>query len=103
MEARLRQAVRERAQNRCEYCHWPVKYSQRPFTVDHVVPKKHGGRTDLDNLALSCFRCNVHKGTNLTGIDTETGKVERVFNPRRDSWDEHFHWTGARLLGDTSV
>ncbi|MCI0536249.1 MAG: HNH endonuclease [Verrucomicrobiales bacterium] len=103
MEAQLRQAVRERAQNRCEYCRWPADYAQRPFTVDHIVPRKHGGRADLDNLAFCCFPCNARKGTNLSGIDPESGKVQRVFNPRRDHWDEHFHWIGARLHSNTPV
>ncbi len=103
MDAQLRQLVRERAQNRCEYCRWPAEFAQRPFTVDHVVPRKHGGHTELDNLAFACFRCNVHKGTNLTGIDPDTGKVERLFNPRQDGWEDHFQWVGAQLFSETPV
>ena len=103
MDARLRQAVRERAQNRCEYCHWPAQFAQRPFTVDHLLPRKPGGRSELHNLALACFRCNVHKGTNLTGIDPNTGQVGRLFDPRQDNWDNHFHWEGAQLFSETPV
>jgi hypothetical protein len=43
-----------------------------------------------ENLALACLRCNLHKGTNLTGMDPETGKVTILFNPRLDAWSDHF-------------
>jgi len=35
---------------------------------------QHGGFDDLDNLALACIDCNLHKGPNLTVIDPETNK-----------------------------
>jgi len=28
---------------------------------DHVVPRSHGGKTDLDNLVTSCSGCNYSK------------------------------------------
>ena len=56
--------------------------------VDHVIPEKHRGPTAMENLALTCYNCNAHKGPNLTGIDPETGDVTEIFNPRTNSWDE---------------
>jgi hypothetical protein len=26
----------------------------------------------------------------LSGVDSETGRVAPLFNPRKDQWDEHF-------------
>ena len=34
------------------------------------------------NLCVACERCNLFKGSDLTGIDPKTGEVERLFNPR---------------------
>lgn len=31
-------------------------------TVEHIVPQSHGGSNQLENLALSCARCNHQKG-----------------------------------------
>jgi hypothetical protein len=68
-----------------------------------VIAEKHGGATVLGNLALSCFFCNTFKGPNVAGVDPKTGKVTRLFHPRRNQWDEHFHWDGAFLVGRTPV
>src|SRR5437870_13504458 len=68
ISAQIRAQVRERAQNACEYCH--LHQDDSPLAalhVEHIIPKIHGGSDDLDNLALTCIDCNLHKGTNLTG------------------------------------
>jgi 5-methylcytosine-specific restriction endonuclease McrA len=31
-------------------------------TLEHIVPKHHGGTDDVENLALACARCNSEKG-----------------------------------------
>lgn len=69
--------------------------------IEHVIPKKHGGADDEENLALACVDCNLHKGANLTGIDPDTGIVTELFHPRRDVWDEHFQWDGVFITGVT--
>jgi hypothetical protein len=47
--------------------------------------------------------CNNGKGTNLSGIDSETDATTPLFHPRQDAWGEHFEWAGARLSGKTPV
>jgi len=64
-------------------------------------PLKHGGTTAPENLAWSCFDCNIFKEPNVAGIDPESGVVERLFNPRSDAWTEYFRWDGPRLVGQT--
>lgn len=31
-------------------------------TLEHIVPKNHGGTDDVENLAIACARCNSEKG-----------------------------------------
>jgi 5-methylcytosine-specific restriction endonuclease McrA len=31
-------------------------------TIEHIVPRNHGGTEDLSNLAIACSRCNGEKG-----------------------------------------
>lgn len=99
MNPRLRSLIRQRAGFRCEYCHLPEAVSELRFQVDHVVAEKHGGETSPENLGWACFRCNSHKGPNLSGLDEKTGRVVRLFNPRSDIWKEHFRWSGPQLTG----
>ena len=61
----LRRTVQERAGGRCEYCRLPEECSQQVFEIDHIVARKHRGKTVLGNLAWACFSCNSHKGPNL--------------------------------------
>jgi hypothetical protein len=68
MSPALRARVRERAGYRCEYCQ--LRQEDSPLAalhIEHIVPWIHGGGDDLDNLALACIDCNLHKGPNLTG------------------------------------
>jgi hypothetical protein len=67
--------------------------------IEHVVPRKHCGPDALDNLALACAECNLHKGSNLTGLDPETDQITPPFHPRRDSWSDHFAWDGLSIVG----
>jgi hypothetical protein len=66
--------------------------------VDHVIAQKHGGPTELGNLALSCAVCNKHKGTDVASVDPESGQIVPLFNPRSDAWRAHFSLDGPRLV-----
>ncbi len=92
-----------RAAGRCEYCHFPKAVSRLPFHCDHIIAEKHGGSTEDANLAWACFRCNMHKGPNIAGLDPVSGIVTRLFHPREDAWEEHFEWTTAWLRGKTAI
>ncbi len=104
MKEAAKTSVRERAGHRCEYCQ--LHQDDSPLAslhIEHIVPKKHGGSDEIDNLALACIDCNLHKGTNLTGIDPETDRITELFHPRRQRWSEHFEWAGIYLVGKTAV
>jgi len=104
MDAQTRARVRERAGDRCEYCQ--LHQDDSPLAVlhvEHVIPKVHGGTDDLENLALACIDCNLHKGPNLTGIDPVSNIVTELFHPRRHQWNEHFRWHGSLVVGKTDT
>ena len=103
MEAALRQLVRQRAANRCEYCQLPQQSEPLIFHVEHVIAMQHGGTDVPENLALACHQCNLHKGPNLSGLDPETGQLTRLFNPRLDQWSEHFTQQDGKVIGLTAV
>ncbi|TDU68123.1 HNH endonuclease [Prosthecobacter fusiformis] len=103
MEARLRKMVRERARERCEYCNLSQDDSALSFHIEHIIPKQHGGQTALENLALACPNCNLHKGPNLTGYDPDTGKICTLFHPRQHEWGDHFERYQGRISGTTAM
>ena len=41
------------------------------------------------------------QGTNLTGIDPDTGATVRLFHPRKDLREEHFSCMGGRIVERT--
>jgi 5-methylcytosine-specific restriction endonuclease McrA len=103
MDAALHRLVRHRAGGRCEYCRLPEAESLVPFEIEHIIPRKHRGRTVAGNLAWACIYCNSYKGPNLTGRDTATGKVTVLYHPRRHKWSYHFRYQGGTLIGRTAI
>lgn len=103
VSADLDRRVRARAEGRYEYCHLPQSAYPWTFEIDHIIAEQHRGKTQMANLALACPRCNKAKGPNLSGIDSKTRQLTRLFHPRRDRWGEHFRWHGSRLMGVSAV
>ncbi len=103
VSASLRRSVIERSQVKCEYCKLHQDFSIYTHEIDHVIAMKHGGRTVLENLALSCLSCNRHKGSDLTSFDPLTGDVTRLFDPRSQVWAEYFELDRGRIQGLSAI
>ena len=73
-----------------------------PHQIDHIVSRKHGGSSDISNLAYACVLCNRYKGTDIAAMD-RSGRPIRLFDPRRDSWDEHFKLDGPVIQPLTPI
>jgi hypothetical protein len=92
-----RRVVRERANRYCEYCHADERWQFIRFTIDHVRPQSAGGSDEADNLAFACRNCNERRGNRTDGPDPDTGEMVGLFNPRGQSWSDHFSWDATRL------
>ncbi|MBI5666512.1 MAG: HNH endonuclease [Chloroflexi bacterium] len=99
----IRYQVRQRANKRCEYCGLPEGFSFYGHQVDHIISVKHKDSSDLNNLAWACFDCNNTKGSDVAAYDDETGQLVPLFNPRTQSWNEHFDLDGAIIVGITAI
>jgi hypothetical protein len=89
---------------RCESC--GLRQDQSPLAalhIEHIVPKKHGGTDDPDNLALACVDCNLHKGSNVAGYDPRSGELTELFHPRHHVWSDHFERVGVFIAGKTPI
>ena len=85
--------MRQRADDICEYCRLPQASQEATFHVDHVLPRAHGGPTELANLALACVTCSLRKSARTSAVDPKTGNTVALFNPRTDDWSDHFTFT----------
>ena len=104
MATSLRDLVRERANDCCEYCRLPqAAIPFISFHVEHIVAQQHLGGDELENLAWACHRCNGYKGPNLTSIDSETGDLVTLYRPRTDLWSDHFRWDGPAIIPTSPV
>lgn len=72
------------------------------LVLDHILPRRYGGRHDDDNLTTACYECNRdRKERTVSGYCASTGLVRssvlRRINTRRRDTSER-HTTGARIL-----
>jgi 5-methylcytosine-specific restriction endonuclease McrA len=71
--------VLTRARCRCECC--GAHEHQRALEVDHIVPRNHGGLSDISSLQALCFRCNSGKRdtdcTDFRGLQASNVRRER--------------------------
>jgi len=56
-----RRTVFARDNYMCQYCGSTTK----DLTIDHVIPKRHGGKASWENLVCCCRRCNMKKSDKL--------------------------------------
>ena len=99
-----RRLVRRRAGNGCEYCRLPQAAAPfLTFHVEHIQAQQHGADDSPENFALACPDCNRYKGPNLSTLDSQAGRVIRLFHPRTDVWEEHFELQGALIAGRTDI
>jgi 5-methylcytosine-specific restriction endonuclease McrA len=47
-------------------------------TIEHIVPRHHGGDDGLENLAIACARCNAGKGHRLDHRRADDPVLARV-------------------------
>ncbi len=70
-----RKNIVKRDNHRCQYCGRTVA----PMTVDHVIPKKLGGRDIWENLVCACLDCNNKKGDRTP----DRARMMLLHHPRR--------------------
>lgn len=57
---RQRFRILARDKMRCQYC--GVKSTAFELTLDHIMPRSRGGRSEPENLCAACQPCNSRKG-----------------------------------------
>jgi hypothetical protein len=103
MDAALTRLVWKRANACCEYCQMPQGADDASFQIDHIIARKHNGKTVSVSLCLGFYSYNLFKGSDLSSRDPVTRKLTPLFHPRRHKWAKHFRWEEAYLVGLTPI
>ncbi|MEX1328593.1 MAG: HNH endonuclease [Desulfobacterales bacterium] len=60
----------------CVYC----GKAGKPLTLDHIIPRSKGGKTDWENCVACCSGCNIDKGAK-TPREARMHLIKRPFQP----------------------
>ncbi len=75
----------------CQYCH--RQPGTEELTIDHVLPRSHGGLSTWDNCVLACIDCNSRKADRTP---TEARMPLRKL-PVRPNWKPLYARHGERI------
>lgn len=103
LSAPVREQVRRRAGQQCEYCHSVEWLTGQRYEIDHILPRQRDGASTLDNLCLACPSCNRYKQALVEAIDPAHGERVSLYHPRLQRWSEHFRWNDdtTQIVGIT--
>jgi hypothetical protein len=92
----LRARIQEADRGLCRYCLVSEINTGMPLTYDHITPRAKGGATSFENVCRACRPCNEFKGTVTHALDPLTGEHVPLFDPRMQTWADHFAWSADR-------
>ncbi len=75
-----RKNIYKRDSYTCQYC--GIRATSEDLSIDHVVPRSHGGKSSWTNCVLACIRCNVRKGNRPL---REAG-ITLIRKPQKPDW-----------------
>jgi HNH endonuclease len=103
--AGLKTQIEQRDRHRCCYCQTQSANNGMPMSLDHILPTSKGGKTVFENVCLACRSCNEFKSDVTEATDPLTGKTAPLFNPRQQTWSDHFIWSedGSRIQGLSDI
>ena len=67
-------------------------------TLEHIVPRHHGGTNELMNLAVACARCNHGKGVRLDHRKPADPTLRRVIDMLQERRKKRYREVPEGLL-----
>lgn len=87
----------------CQYCQGDFTHKHYDLTLDHVVPRSHGGKTTWSNSTSACSKCNTAKA-NHSHMKPKTAPYKPTYYELADarrkfpiyipkmSWNDYLQW-----------
>lgn len=67
--------------NHCQYC--GKKFPTSELSLDHVIPRRLGGKSTWENIVCACTQCNVKKG-GRTPQQAHMKLIQKPVKPKRN-------------------
>lgn len=84
------------AHGRCELC--GRKILLEDMTIDHINPLSMGGEDDVENLACTCFTCNMFKGNILPEDFMERITEIFMYQMEKNTHSKIKRWVICKML-----
>ena len=91
-----RRNIYQRDNFSCQYC--GKRLPREELTIDHIIPRSHGGRSNWTNVVLACSKCNTLKGD----LTLEECAMDLIHVPKEPHWssimrhsmaeEDHYLW-----------
>ncbi len=81
----------KRDHSTCQYC--GARPGSSELTIDHVIPRSHGGTSRWDNCVLACVPCNARKANRTP----EQAGMKLRKHPTRPVWKPLYASNGVRV------
>tara|TARA_R110000868_G_scaffold226278_2_gene478857 strand:+ start:466 stop:1056 length:591 start_codon:yes stop_codon:yes gene_type:complete len=82
----------------CQICH--ERFDKKDMTVEHIFPRSKGGTKEIENITLTCAKCNQMKKDLYPFFDNKNCDIKSVPMPipvlpnrpikNRDEWQKYF-------------
>jgi len=73
-----------RDKSTCQYC--GKKFARNELSLDHVIPRAHGGKSTWNNIVCCCSKCNHKKG----GSTPQEVNMKLLKKPKKPNWTPFF-------------
>lgn len=97
----LKERLSEAQNHRCCFCGVRMGYFgdwQRQPTFEHVLARSRGGSDHIDNLVISCSKCNSERGDGLRKLMDELGAIKQRLHNMSDYLYSHDNIPGRKKL-----
>lgn len=76
-----RRNIFARDENRCQYC--GQKFPTSELSLDHIIPRSRGGKSEWTNVVCACTNCNKRKG----GRMPQEAGLKLIHKPLKPKYD----------------
>ena len=88
-KSHTKNSILEKTGGVCAVCGRPLVHSK--VTIDHYIPKYHGGTDDERNLLPLCKNCNKRKGSSMVPAEEFYPFLKSIYfheiNEYRSDWE----------------
>ncbi len=91
-KTQIKSKILEKTGGVCATCGRPLEYGK--VTIEHYIPKYHGGTDDERNLLPLCKNCNKSKGSRIVMAEEHYPYLQAIFfgaaNEYRTEWEKNY-------------